>query len=126
MRSAKSAGPSFMSVVLALRLNQIEASFESYDAFAAKAAVSRGTLYQLRSGRGNATLKTIQTLAKNLGLTESELFGVPPSRMAEGLMSYGLMHDEVVEFVGASEKAFRPIGSFTGVQGSAKPGDGAS
>lgn len=105
-----------MSVVLALRLNQIESSFESYEAFAAKAAVSRGTLYQLRSGKGNATLKTIQVLAKNLGIPESDLFGVPSSLLEEGLKTYGLRYEEVEQFIFESEKAFRPIGSFTGIR----------
>lgn len=43
----------WLSILLALRLRQIENEYPDYASFADATGLSRGTLYQLRTGKGN-------------------------------------------------------------------------
>ena len=70
------AGEGWLQVILALRLRQLSAGYGALDDFAAKCGVSRGTLSALRSGHGNATLQTLETLARNLGISVWSLLGI--------------------------------------------------
>jgi transcriptional regulator with XRE-family HTH domain len=70
------AGEGWLQVILALRLRQLSAAYGTLDDIAAKCGVSRSTLSALRSGHGIATLQTLETLARNLGISVWSLIGI--------------------------------------------------
>ena len=95
------AGEGWLQVVLALRLRQLSAGSGALDDFAAKCGVSRGTLSALRSGHGNATLQTLETLARNFGISVWNLLGIQGDVVRGSLERFGLEYCEIEAHVSA-------------------------
>ncbi len=85
----------WLQVILALRLRQLSAAYGTLDEIAGKCGVSLGTLSALRSGHGNATLQTLETLARNLGISVWSLFGIQDDVVRGSLERFGLEHCEI-------------------------------
>ena len=105
-RYRKNATPvdRWLSCVLALRLRQIEQQFESYSEFADKSGLSRGTLLNLRYGRGNPTFKTLSALAEAYQVSVWSLLALPDDLVKEGFESYGLKYDGLEEMLDKVDK----------------------
>jgi len=111
------AGEGWLQVVLALRLRQLSAGYGALDDFAAKCGVSRGTLSALRSGHGNATLQTLETLARNLGISVWSLLGIQDDVVSGSLKRFGLEYCEIEAHLIARAAAQKDLDTFSGVPG---------
>ena len=105
----------WMSILLALRLRQIESKFESYADFADRTGLSRGTLYQLRTGKANPTFQTVEKLARSLEMSVWELMGVRERHIRDDVASFGLNYDEISEHLEASRKVRKRVTAFSGI-----------
>ena len=108
-------GEGWLQVVLALRLRQLSAGYGTLDDFAAKCGVSRGTLSALRSGHGNATLQTLETLARNLGISVWSLLGIQDDVVRGSLERFGLEYREIEAHLIARAAAQKDLDTFSGV-----------
>jgi transcriptional regulator with XRE-family HTH domain len=108
-------GEGWLQVVLALRLRQLSAGYGTLDDFAAKCGVSRGTLSALRSGHGNATLQTLETLARNLGISVWSLLGIQDDVVRGSLERFGLEYCEIEAHLIARAAAQKDLDTFSGV-----------
>jgi transcriptional regulator with XRE-family HTH domain len=104
-------------VILALRLRQLSAAYGTLDDIAAKCGVSRGTLSALRSGHGNATLQTLETLARNLGISVWSLLGIQDDDdvVRGSLERFGLEYREIEAHLIARAAAQKDLDTFSGV-----------
>jgi transcriptional regulator with XRE-family HTH domain len=109
------AGEGWLQVILALRLRQLSAGYGTLDDFAAKCGVSRGTLSALRSGHGNATLQTLETLARNLGISVWSLLGIQDDVVKGSLERFGLEYCEIESHLIARAAAQKDLDTFSGV-----------
>lgn len=89
----------WVSCLLALRLRQIEQTFETYDEFAEKSGLSKGTLFLLRYAKGNPTLHTLTTLADGFGISVWNLVGIRDDLVKDSVESFGLSFGKVKEVV---------------------------
>ena len=105
----------WLQVILALRLRQLSAGYGALDDFAAKCGVSRGTLSALRSGHGNATLQTLETLARNLGISVWSLLGIQDDVVRGSLERFGLEYREIEVHLIARAAAQKDLDTFSGV-----------
>ncbi len=60
-----------------------------------KCGVSLGTLCALRSGHGNATLQTLKTFARNLGISVWTLLGIRDDVVKVSLERFGIEYSEI-------------------------------
>jgi transcriptional regulator with XRE-family HTH domain len=109
------AGEGWLQVILALRLRQLSAGYGTLDDLAAKCGVSRGTLSALRSGHGNATLQTLETLARNLGISVWSLLGIQDDVVRGSLERFGLEYCEIEAHLIARAAAQKDLDTFSGV-----------
>lgn len=98
-----------LSVILALRLRQIERTYPTQAAFIRASRLSRSTLLLLRYGRGNPTLKTLTTLAHGLDISVWSLLGIREEHVREDIESFGLSLDSIVELLASEIDADAPI-----------------
>lgn len=89
----------WVSCILALRLRQIEQTFASYDEFAEKSGLSKGTLFLLRYAKGNPTLHTLTTLADAFNVSVWNLVGIRDESVKDDVESFGLSFGKVKEVV---------------------------
>jgi transcriptional regulator with XRE-family HTH domain len=116
---------------LALRLRQLSAAYGTLDDIAAKCGVSRGTLSALRSDHGNATLQTLETLARNLGISVWSLLGIHDDGVRGSLERVGLEYCEIEARLIARAAPQKDLDTFSGVpasernhsRGSGEPSD---
>lgn len=86
-----------LSLMLALRLRQIERTYPSQEEFVKASRLSRSTLLLLRYGRGNPSLKTLTTLANSFGVSVWNLLGIHEESAKKDAESFGIPYDEVFE-----------------------------
>ena len=71
----------------------------------------------LRSGHGNATLQTLETLARNLGISVWSLLGIQDDVVKESLGRFGLEYCEIEAHLIARAAAQKDLDTFSGVPG---------
>ena len=82
-----------------------------------KCGVSLGTLSALRSGHGNATLQTLETLARNLGISVWTLLGIQDDVVKGSLERFGLEYSEIEGRLIARAAAQKDLDTFSGAPG---------
>jgi transcriptional regulator with XRE-family HTH domain len=109
-----------LSVILALRLAQIEESHKNYVAFVKKTGLSRGTLYALRHGHSNPTFQTIERLARFLGEPVFGLLGISEDHARGDFKRSGFDYDELKAQVAKAQRARKPLAKALAKGGKAK------
>ncbi len=119
----------WLSILLALRLRQIENQYPDYASFAEATGLSRGTLYHLRTGKGNPTFVTLERLARHLNVPVWSLIGRSgeAENVKRDVEEFGLNYDEIAQHIEATRAVKRSMSEFTGVpslKSEAEDGDG--
>lgn len=106
----------WLSILLALRLRQIESEFSGMKEFAEATGLSRGTLYQLRTAKGNPTLVTVERIARHLNISVWDLLSRSSDehQIRDDLEKHGLSYDEIAHHIEATRAAKK---SFTTLYG---------
>ncbi|WFU07193.1 helix-turn-helix transcriptional regulator (plasmid) [Rhizobium sp. CB3171] len=107
----------WLSILLALRLRQIESEYPDYASFADATGLSRGTLYQLRTGKGNPTFVTLERLARYLKVPVWSLIGIPgdEKNVKQAIETFGFSYDEIARHIEATRAVKRSMTEFSGV-----------
>jgi transcriptional regulator with XRE-family HTH domain len=107
----------WLSILLALRLRQIENEYPDYASFADATGLSRGTLYQLRAGKGNPTLVTLERLARHLKVPVWTLIGRPgdDDSVKRDIETFGFNFNEIARHIEATRAVKRSMTEFSGV-----------
>ncbi|MCZ0738170.1 helix-turn-helix domain-containing protein [Phreatobacter sp. AB_2022a] len=97
----------WLSVLLALRLRQIEAKYSGLKELAQVIGLSRGTLYQLRTGKGNPTIVTVERIARQLNMSVWDLLGrsSDEDQVRDDLNKNGLSYDDISQHIEATKAA---------------------
>lgn len=101
----------WLSVLLALRLRQIEAEVGGIKALAEATGLSRGTLYQLRTAKANPTLVTVERMARHLNMSVWELLSRSgdEKQVRGDLEKNGLSYDEIAHHIEMTRAAKRSL-----------------
>lgn len=107
----------WLSILLALRLRQIENEYPDYATFAEATGLSRGTLYQLRTGKGNPTFVTLERLARHLNVPVWSLVGRTgdSESVKRDVETFGFNYDEIAQHIEATRAVKRSMSEFSGV-----------
>lgn len=107
----------WLSILLALRLRQIENEYPDYASFADATGLSRGTLYQLRTGKGNPTFVTLERLARYLKVPVWTLLGRTgdDDSVKRDVETFGFSFDEIAQHIEATRAVKRSMTEFSGV-----------
>ncbi|MGX5832049.1 helix-turn-helix domain-containing protein [Mesorhizobium sp. 43Arga] len=107
----------WLSILLALRLRQIENEYPDYASFADATGLSRGTLYQLRTGKGNPTFVTLERLARHLKVPIWALIGRTgdDDSVKRDIETFGFSFDEIAQHIEATRAVKRSMTEFSGV-----------
>lgn len=110
----------WLSILLALRLRQIESQYSDYASFAEASGLSRGTLYQLRTGKGNPTFVTLERLARHLKVPVWTLIGRTgeAENVKADVETFGFSYDEIAQHIEATRAVKRSMSEFSGVPAS--------
>jgi len=110
----------WLTMLLALRLRQIEATYPDFQSFVEKSGLSRGTLHALRSGKSNPTLVTIERLARCLDVPVWSLLARSGDEaiFRRDVESYGLDFIQIEKHVEATRISRKSITSFKGMPSS--------
>lgn len=97
----------WLSVLLALRLRQIETKYSGLKELAQATGLSRGTLYQLRTAKGNPTLVTVERIARQLNMSVWDLLSrsSDEEHVREDLNKNGLSYDDISQHIEATKAA---------------------
>lgn len=90
-----------LASVLGIRLEQLAAGHDDLASFLAKVGISPGTYYLLVKGDANPTLDTLELIAKGLGISVWELFGIDDDVVKKSLAA----HDIDLDAIKASSRA---------------------
>lgn len=121
----------WLSTLLALRMRQIEESYPGGTLkFVKTTGISKGTLYFLKTGKGNPTLGTIEKLASDLNMSVWSLVGRSASEklVARDLAEFDLSYQKISELVAAARIVKRSFIDFPAGgegKGEAASGQGA-
>ncbi|MER9658021.1 helix-turn-helix domain-containing protein [Mesorhizobium sp. M0152] len=107
----------WLSILLALRLRQIENEYPDYASFADATGLSRGTLYQLRTGKGNPTFVTLERLARHLKVPVWTLIGRTgdDDSVKRDIETFGFSFTEIARHIEATRAVKRSMTEFSGV-----------
>ena len=96
---------SILNEMLAIRLQQLEKENGGVEDFRKKIGVGRLTYYTMLRGTGNPTMKTIERIAANLGMTPFELLGFDVNDARRALKKSGVDYDELTAAISRTNKA---------------------
>jgi transcriptional regulator with XRE-family HTH domain len=104
-RNPREGEQSILGEMLAMRLQQLEAESNDFEAFFAKLGIGRGTYFALVRAKGNPTLHTIERIAARLNMSVFELLGFSDADARRALKRNGVDYDELTSALAEKSRA---------------------